>query len=310
MLKIIVVGSSNTDMVIKAKYIPAPGETILGGDFFMNPGGKGANQAVAVARLGGNITFISKIGKDAFGQQTLKGLQKEGINTAFIAIDDSMPSGVALITINNNAENAIVVAPGANSTLNKTDINRAMHLIEAADIILLQLEIPIKIVEYVAKLGAQLGKKVILNPAPAQELSDEVYRKLYAITPNETEAEILTGVKVIDELTATKAAQILRAKGVQLVIITMGAKGAFVESDTYSKTVHVQEVIAMDTTAAGDTFNGALAVGLSNNLDIESAVIFANKAAAITVTRLGAQSAIPYLSELKLGHDHGIESII
>ena len=299
MSNIIVVGSSNTDMVIKAKYIPAPGETILGGDFFMNPGGKGANQAVAVARLGGEVTFISKIGKDMFGQQTLEGLQQEGINTDFIAIDDSMPSGVALITISNNAENAIVVAPGANNTLLKADINRAMPLIEAADIILLQLEIPIKIVEYVAKLGAQLGKKVILNPAPAQELSDKIYRRLYAIIPNETEAEILTGVKVIDELTATKAAQILRDKGVQLVIITMGAKGAFVQSDTYSKLVHGQEVIAMDTTAAGDTFNGALAVGFSKSMDIESAVTFANKAAAITVTRLGAQSAIPYLSELK-----------
>lgn len=299
MKQIIVVGSSNTDMVIRARHIPEPGETILGGEFFMNPGGKGANQAVAAARLGGNVTFIAKVGKDIFGEKAIQGFIKEGIITEYIAVDDSKPSGIALITVDDKAENSIVVASGANNTIIKQDIDKAIEQIKKADIILLQLEIPVNIVEYVAEAGKKYGKKVILNPAPAQKLTDRLYYSLYMITPNETEAEILTGIKVTDIKSAEKASGILRAKGVEIVIITMGEKGAYIFTDKISKLIPGRKVKAIDTTAAGDTFNGALAVAIADNKEIEEAVKFANIAASISVTRLGAQSSAPYLKDME-----------
>ncbi|HTG67196.1 MAG TPA: ribokinase [Flavobacterium sp.] len=300
MAKIIVVGSSNTDMVVQTNHIPVPGETVLGGKFFMNPGGKGANQAVAVTRLGGKVVFITKIGRDKFGAELLKKFKEEGINTQFASIHKSEPTGVALITLGEKAENSIVVSPGANNSLKKKNINKALDEIKEADIILIQLEIPLKIVKQVISIGKEYGKKVILNPAPAQELEDELYKGLYAIIPNETEAEIMTGVKVTDAESAKKAAMIFRDKGVANVIITMGDKGAFVFSNDVSEIISSCKVEAVDTTAAGDTFSGAFVVGINNGMSLREAVEFANRSASLAVTKYGAQSSIPYLKDLEL----------
>ena len=296
---ILVIGSSNTDMVIKTHHFPAPGETILGGTFLMNPGGKGANQAVAAVRLGGIVTFVGKIGDDIFGKQALKHLKDEGINVDFVAVDPENPSGVALITVDRKGENSIVVASGSNGTLSPADFDKAMAELNESEFVLMQLEIPIPTVEYIAQKAARLGKKVVLNPAPAAELSDELLRNLYLVTPNETEAELLTGIKVTDEQSALKAATILHEKGVEIVIITMGAAGAFLLADGKSELIKAPKVDAVDTTAAGDTFNGSLLVALSEGKTIQDSIAFANKAASISVTRIGAQSSVPYRIEIE-----------
>ena len=299
MSKIVVVGSSNTDMVIKAAHLPGPGETVLGGQFLMNPGGKGANQAVAAARLGGDVVFVAKVGDDIFGQEAVQGFKNVGINTDYIVVDPDNPSGVATITVDEKGENCIAVASGANSTLSPADVDSAVQQIEAASVLLMQLETPVQTVEYAASLGKKAGKTVILNPAPAQPLSDGQLALLNVITPNETEAEILTGIKVETEHNAEEAARVLRDKGVGVVIITLGSRGAFVLSESFLGLVPAPKVEPVDTTAAGDTFNGALAVGLADGQAIKDAVVFANKAAAISVTRLGAQASTPTLNEME-----------
>lgn len=296
--KILVIGSSNTDMVIKTNHFPAPGETILGGRFLMNAGGKGANQAVAASRLGGVVTFIGKIGDDIFGKQAVQQLEDEGINVDFVAVDPENPSGVAMITVDRNGENSIVVAPGSNGTLSPADFDRAMAELDESEFVLMQLEIPIPTVEYIAQKAAQKLKKVVLNPAPAAGLSDELLRNLYLVTPNETEAELLTGIKVTDEQTALKAATVLHEKGVEIVIITMGAAGAFLLADGKSEIIKAPKVDPVDTTAAGDTFNGSLLVALSEGRTIQESIAFANKAASISVTRIGAQSSVPFRKEI------------
>lgn len=296
--KILVVGSTNTDMVIQTDHLPVPGETILGGTFFMNPGGKGANQAVAIARLGGKITFICKTGRDVFGHQSYQLFEDEGIDTSYILSDSKYPSGIAMITVDNKAENCITVASGANMNLTPGDLEKAKCAIDEADIILLQLEIPMETVEYVAKVAQAQNKKVILNPAPAQALSEELLSSLYLITPNETEAELISGQKVTDVETAIKAAELMKTKGVKNVIITMGSKGAFVYTDTVCELVPACKVKAVDTTAAGDIFNGALVVAISEGRDWIEAVRFACKTSAIAVTRIGAQSSAPYRNEV------------
>lgn len=299
MSTIIVIGSSNTDMVIKSAHLPAPGETILGGEFFMNPGGKGANQAVAAAKLGGEVVFVAKVGDDIFGQEAVQGFKNEGINTDFIVVDPRNPSGVATIMVDDQGENCIAVASGANGTLSPADIDNALAQIDAADVLLMQLETPIPTIDYAASAGSEKWKTIILNPAPAQALSDDLLAKLDVITPNEIEAEVLTGIKVENTGDAEKAARALRRKGVGTVIITLGSQGAFVVADSFTGMVPVRKVNAVDTTAAGDTFNGALAVGMANGLPIEAAVEFANKAASVSVTRLGAQASAPRLEELE-----------
>jgi len=298
MSKIVVVGSSNTDMVIKSEHLPAPGETILGGAFLMNPGGKGANQAVAAAKLEGDVVFVAKVGDDIFGQEAVQGFQTVGINTDYIGVDPDNPSGVATIMVDAKGENCIAVASGANNTLGIEDVDKAMDQIDAASVLLMQLESPVPTVEYVASLGKAKGKTVILNPAPAQTLSDELLANLDIITPNETEAELLTGVKVDSLESAQSAADALHAKGLGTVIITLGSQGSYVSSNAFTGLVPTRKVDAVDTTAAGDTFNGALAVGLVNGEAIEEAVAFANKAATVSVTRIGAQSSCPTLDEL------------
>jgi ribokinase len=297
--RIIVIGSSNTDMVIKSKKLPAPGETILGGTFLMNPGGKGANQAVAAARLNGNVTFVAKTGNDVFGSEAKNLFDKEHIDTRFLISDDKNPSGVALINVDENGENCIVVASGSNGTLAAYDIHEDVFKTNPEDIFLMQLEIPVGTVEYVAQKAAGKGNRVILNPAPARKLSDDLLSCLFMIIPNETEAEILTGIKVTDAQTAENAARKLYTKGVKNVVITMGGTGSFLFTPSHSKMISVVPVKAIDTTAAGDVFCGALTVALAEGKSTEEAVIFANKAAGISVTRMGAQASAPFRSEIK-----------
>ncbi len=299
--RIVVLGSTNTDMVVKSERIPTPGETILGGRFLMNPGGKGANQAVAAARLGGNVMFIAKVGNDSFGRGAKEQFEKEGICTDFVLTDATEPSGVALIMVDAKGENCITVASGANGTLSPDDIGAARDEIERAGVLLMQLETPIETVSCAAKWASEKGVRVVLNPAPTCELPDALLKCLSLITPNETEAEKLTGIKVTDEASALQAAQALCAKGVKHVVITLGSKGAFVYAVGHGETIPAFKVEAVDTTAAGDVFNGALAVALTEDNPLAAAIRFAARAAAISVTRMGAQTSAPYRDEIAKG---------
>lgn len=298
MSKIIIIGSSNTDMVIKAPKLPLPGETVMGGKFLMNPGGKGANQAVTSARLGCPTVFICKVGNDVFGKMALQQFEKEGIQTDFVFTDAEQPSGVALINVDMQGENCITVAPGANAFLSPANIDKASAIFEKNDLILMQLETPLETVEYVVNKFHQTEATIILNPAPATPLKEEILKYLTVITPNETEAEILTGISVVNEDGLRKAANMLREKGVKNVVITRGSKGAYILSDDFEGMVASVKVEAVDTTAAGDCFNGALAVGLFEKMSLKEAVQFACKAAAASVKKMGAQSSIPYRKEL------------
>lgn len=297
--KIVVVGSSNTDLVIKTDRIPEPGETVLGGRFMMAAGGKGANQAVAAQRLGGDVTFVACVGDDLFGTNAAEAYRKEGMNTGFISVKCGVPSGVASIFVDANAENVIVVAPGANSELGKAEIDEAKAEIAAADFVLMQLETPMESVEYAADRAFDAGTRIVLNPAPAATLSDTLLSKLWLITPNRTEAQLLSGLPVTTAEEAAAAAEALCAKGVKNVIITLGSKGAYVLSEDFRGIVPANPVKAVDTTAAGDTFNGALCVALSEGRSLHDACRFAAKASAIAVTRMGAQPSIPYRRELE-----------
>jgi ribokinase len=291
-------------MVIKSAKLPLPGETILGGSFFMNAGGKGANQAVAASRLGGMVALVAKVGNDIFGKQTIEGLQKENINTDFVFTDDTAPSGTALIMVNEEGENCIAVAPGANANLSPGDIEKVKD-IDKADILVLQLEIPMDTIAAVVKKANANHQRVIINPAPAQILDDEILKGLFLIAPNEAEASLLTGISVADEKSAAQAAEVLLNNGVQNVIITLGKKGAYFQNKELKLLVNAPVVQALDTTAAGDTFSGALAVALTENLDQtaigwEMAIQFAVEAASISVTRLGAQASVPYRNEIEV----------
>lgn len=299
--KIVVLGSCNTDMVIQTDRLPVPGETILGGEFMMNPGGKGANQAVAAARLGGEVTFITKIGNDHFGSKSVEIYAQENIDTKYVFSDSNNPSGVALITVDKNAENCIVVASGANKTLGIEDVNKGKDVIEEAEILLMQLEVPYETIEHAASIAKKAGVKVILNPAPAYALPDSLYPDLYMIIPNMTEAEILSGIPVTDWESAKKAADVIAAKGVDIVIITLGSLGALVKNgDEYLEVALEVKVKAVDTTAAGDTFCGALTVALAEGADLHTAVRFANRAAGLSVTNFGAQMSIPYRKDIEI----------
>lgn len=298
MKKIIVIGSSNVDMVVKISHLPAPGETILGGEFLMNQGGKGANQAVAVERLGGNLIFMAKLGDDILGRQSVAYFKKEGIDTRYITLNENSASGVALISVDDHAENSIVVASGTNMLLNEQDVDKVVEEMCEGDILLMQLEIPLQTVEYAARKAFEKGVKVVLNPAPARNLPKELLRYLYMITPNRIEAEMLTGIKITHDADAEGVAEEIRAMGVKNVIITLGSKGCFIKEDGVFYRVDAFKVEPVDTTAAGDTFNGALCVGLAEGMDLKQAALMASKASAIAVTRMGAQSSIPCREEL------------
>ena len=300
MKNIVVIGSSNTDMVVKTSHLPVPGETVLGGDFFMNAGGKGANQAVAAARYGNRVVFVAKTGNDLFGEQVRKSMKEDGIVTDYVFIDEEHPSGVALITIDQKAENCIVVAGGANMYLKPEDIDKAKEEILGGDVVLMQLETPIETVEYAAKMAAEAGVKVILNPAPApaEPLSKELISNLFLITPNRSEASRLTGIEVTDLASAQRAALTLYDMGAKNVIVTLGSEGSLVYDGHMMMRVEAIKVEAVDTTAAGDTYNGVLASVIAEGKSLIDAVHEANIAGAISVTRMGAQPAAPTREEI------------
>lgn len=300
MASIVVIGSSNTDMVIKTNHLPVPGETVTGGEFHVYPGGKGANQAVAAARLGGRVSFIANIGDDPFGRQSVELIKAEGIDVSGLNIEPGIASGVALISVDKNGENCIAVASGSNATLFPQTLQRSLPIIKKADIVLMQLETPLETINYVADLCKKDDITFILNPAPACLLPDTLFPDISIITPNEKEAEMLTGVKISDEESAIEAAYMLKGKGVGIVIITMGRQGALIVTDDYEKVIPSLAVEAVDSTGAGDIFNGALSVAIAEGRDVAEAVKFACHAAAISVTRLGAQSSAPGRKEMEL----------
>ena len=297
--KIVVVGSSNTDMIIKVPHVPVPGETIIGGTFSTAAGGKGANQAVAAVRAGGDVTFVARIGEDMFGQQAKDGFVKDNIYVDHVLTDKVAPSGVALIFVGEDGENSIAVASGANANLSPSDVESAGDAISSADILIMQLETPLETVQKAATIASEKGVKVILNPAPACELSDDILSHVSILTPNESEAELLTGIKVESEKDAAAAADALMAKGIETVIVTMGAKGAFVVTADFKELVGGFSVKAVDATAAGDVFNGTLAVAMAEGKPLKEAVRFANAAGALSVTKLGAQPSAPTREEIE-----------
>lgn len=298
MNKILVIGSSNTDLVIKTSEFPIPGETVIGGVFNTFAGGKGANQAVAAKRLGADVVFLACLGQDDFGRKAIQGYKNEGIDTMYISMNRDHPTGVASIIINDKGENSIVVAPGANNMLSRDDVERIIPLMETVDIVLVQLEVPIETIDFAIRKAHELNKKVILNPAPAAELTNDLYSCIDVITPNESETELLLGKKVSDLKSASSAAQTFLDKGVKEVVITLGERGAFFKNKEEEFLIPAFKTNVVDTTAAGDTFNGALAVALSEGKNWKEAIHFSNKAAAISVSRLGAQSSIPSRKEV------------
>ncbi len=297
--KIAVLGSVNVDMVVKSERIPAPGETVTGGQFVMAAGGKGANQAVAAARLGAEVILIAKVGQDMFGQQSIENYQREGIDTSYVLRDPNHATGVALIMVDRHGENSISVASGANHALTAAEIQMAAEAIRAADVLMLQLEVPLECVERAAEIAAQADVAVILNPAPAVPLPDTLLGRVSYLTPNESEASLLTGIAVTDESSARHAAKHLLSRGVRCVIVTLGAKGALIVDQRREVLVPAYKVEAKDTTAAGDAFNGGLACALARGMALEDAVREANLVGAFSVTRLGAQPSLPTAAELR-----------
>jgi ribokinase len=295
---VVVVGSSNTDMILRLARIPGPGETLLGGDFSTAAGGKGANQAVAARRAGGRVALVARLGSDSLGDEALARFRREGLDVSKVVRDGSEPSGVALIFVGSDGENSIGVAGGSNQRLSPADVSAARALIARAQVLLLQLETPLASVEAAARLARRLRVEVVLNPAPARPLPRSLLRNVSILTPNEHEAALLTGVKVTGAASAAAAARILIRRGVATVIVTLGAAGALVATRAGSRLVTGFRVRAVDTTAAGDVFNGALAVRLAEGAALEDAVRFAHAAAAISVTRLGAQPSIPTRREI------------
>jgi ribokinase len=279
-------------------WITKPGETILGGEFCTAPGGKGANQAVAAARAGGDVAFVARVGDDMFGSEALKGFVADGINIDHVIKDATAPSGVASIVVDKNGENSIAVAGGANAKLSPADIEAAEKTITGADILVMQLETPIETVTAAATMAHAKGVKVILNPAPARPLTDDLLKTVSILTPNETEAELLTGIGVENEDDARKAAEALLERGVSTVLVTLGENGVIIASADGVKKVDAFDVDPVDTTAAGDVFNGALAVAIAEGSQLEKAVLFANAAAAMSVTKLGAQPSAPTRDEI------------
>jgi ribokinase len=293
--RVIVVGSSNTDMIVRAERLPLPGETVLGGDFVTAAGGKGANQAVAAARVGAQVTFVARVGGDMFGQQALENFRREGLDLTYLVQDPDAPSGVALIVVGPGGKNIIAVAPGANSRLSPADVAAAQPAHNQARVLLLQLEIPLATVRAAAEAGRAAGLTVMLNPAPAQPLPDDLLRIVDWLTPNESEAALLAGTPEPEA-----AAAALLERGVGGVIVTLGEAGALVApAHGPMQRVPGFQVEAMDTTGAGDAFVGGLAAALARGEALEVAVRYAHAVAAISVTRVGAQPSLPSGEEVE-----------
>jgi ribokinase len=298
-LKLVVVGSSNMDLVVRSPRIPVSGETILGGDFLMVPGGKGANQAVAIAKLGARAVFVARLGDDVFGRTSLENFKKERVDTRYVTLTPGVPSGVALINVDAAGNNAIVVAPGANAKLSPDDVYRAQAEITAAGAVVAQLEVPLTTVQCAAELAHQAGVKFVLNPAPAQKLAPALLSLVTVLTPNEIEAQILTGITVVDPESASAAADRLLEAGVESAIITMGAKGFLLAEASRREHIAAEKVNVVDTTAAGDAFTGSLAVGVAQGHSLYDSAVLANRAAALSVTRMGAQPSMPTMDEVR-----------
>jgi len=297
--KIVVVGSSNIDMVVKTERIPAGGETVLGGEFVMVPGGKGANQAVCAAKLGADVKLVARVGDDVFGETSLANFREVGVDASFVIRDRDHPSGVALISVDRKGENAIVVAPGANAALSPADVDRARDAIAAADAVVVQLEIPAETVAHTVDLAKSLGVRVVMNPAPLRPISLEVVRKVDVLVPNQHEAAGLLGRAGHGEnLDAGAAAEQLLAIGVKAVVITLGSAGAYAATGEMAEVIEPLKVNATDTTAAGDAFTASLACALAEGGNLFDAARFASRVAAISVTRMGAQTSMPTRDEV------------
>ena len=298
MKNICVIGSLNMDLVVNVDTMPKPGQTIIGSNFKDVPGGKGANQAVAMARLNGNVSMIGKVGEDGFGQTLINSLKNDKVDTTYIQTAKGA-TGVALITVDKNAQNSIVVSPGANFEVKEDDIDNNIEAIKNSDIVVLQLETPLNTIKYALNKAKELNKYTILNPAPAVKLDDEIIKNVDLLTPNETELEIISGVSIETEEDIQKAAQIMIEKGVKELIVTLGSKGSLYINKEKSMFKKAYKVEAVDTTAAGDSYTGALAVALSQDKNIEDAMDFASKVGALSVLKEGAQSSLPTLEDVK-----------
>jgi len=296
--RITVVGSVNMDLVFRTPRMPAVGETLLGHEFRQIPGGKGANQAVAAARQGAEVSFIGAVGDDGFGDFSQQCLAKEGINISHLARVAGVATGVAGILVEDNGSNSIVLAAGANATLNVSQIELAASVIGAAQLLLCQLETPVDTVTRAIAIAHAQGVKVVLNPAPAQQLDPAVLKQVDYLIVNETEASQLSGISVTNQASAQQASERLLELGVGTVLLTMGGDGALITQAGGSEFIPAIRVDVVDTTAAGDTFVGAFAVGIANALSVSDASREAQYAAALTVTKLGAQTSIPRRSEV------------
>jgi ribokinase len=297
-MSIIVFGSINMDLVVRVPRLPAPGETLRGSDFFTAPGGKGANQAAACARLSAPVAMIGRVGDDVFGTALLDGLKTLGVDVSRVTVTPG-PSGVAVIAVDEHAENSIIIIPSANGQVGMEDLVRLDAALPGTDSLLLQLEIPLEAVTAAARLAHARGVRVILDPAPAAQLNDELYTLTDIITPNETECAALVGFPVHNPTQAERAAEILLNRGVKHVIIKMGERGAYLHDGSAEEMIPSFHVEAIDTTAAGDAFNGALAVALDKGHTLREAVCFANAAGALSATKHGAQPSMPTLEEVE-----------
>lgn len=297
---VVVVGSVNVDLVVRAARLPRPGETVGGGTFFKAHGGKGANQAVAAARLGAAVGLVARVGSDSFGDEALAHFGREGLRTRHVTRDPTHATGVAVITVDAAGQNAIAVAPGANAALTPADVDRAADSIRNARVLVTQLETPLETVWHAVRLAAGSGVPVVLNPAPAPDrpLPADLLGAVAVLTPNESEATALSGVPVVDEASARRAAVVLRASGVRTVVVTLGERGVLIADATGTELVPAPRVRAVDTTAAGDAFTGALARYLAAGLDVREAARRACAAASLSVTRVGAQPSLPTAAEL------------
>lgn len=300
MNKLVVLGSVNADHVLQVPSFPRPGETLHGHNYQVIPGGKGANQAVAAARLQADIGFIACVGDDAFGINIRESFKCDGMNTEGVKMQPNCPTGIAMIQVADSGENSICISAEANARLTAEMIEPDLERIRQASYLLMQLETPLDGIERAAQEAKSHKTNVILNPAPARELPDDLLNCIDVITPNETEAEVLTGITVTDNATAQQAANALHRKGIEIVLITLGAKGVWLSQNGRGELISGFAVEPVDTTAAGDTFNGALVTGLLEDMPLESAIKFAHAAAAISVTRFGAQTSIPNRQEVEV----------
>lgn len=303
MPKILIVGSYVVDLMSRTPHMPKPGETVLGGPFNMGPGGKGSNQAVAAARQGAAVTMVTKVGKDAFGDDAIRNFKREKIDTTYVTRHPKEATGAALISVDDQGENMIVVALGACGKITVYDVFAAEQDFKEADIILVQLETAMEAVKTTIELAKSNGKPVVLNPAPFQAIDNNLLKDVTYITPNETEASLLTGIEVTDEKTAREASAKLIEKGVETVIITLGKQGCFVYDGTdEGELVEGFNVNAVDTTGAGDAFNGAFTTFIADGMSLNEAVLRANAVAALSVTKVGTAKSMPFARDVDAFH--------